>query len=105
MRMALRIAGLVFLAIAFVFLVIDGTMSLAANAPVISSTAAAWTMIDGNGPATVEAMVKASVPGFVWDDGLGLLLMVPGWLLFGVPGAAMVYAGRPRRFGRSYSAI
>ena len=105
MHLALRIAGLIFLAFAFVFLVVDGTMSLAANALVISSTAATWTMIDGIGPATIEAIVKANAPGFVWDDGLGLLLMVPGWLLFGVPGAVMVYLGRPRRFGRNYSAI
>lgn len=38
------------------------------------------------------------VAPFIWDPIFVSLLSVPGWLLFGLPGALMIWAARPKGF-------
>ena len=46
--------------------------------------------------AAVRSFVRGTIHPALWDPVMTGAMALPGWLLFGVPGAVFVYAFRPR---------
>ena len=93
----LRFLSGVFLLVAVIAGVYDGTRSLSAHAPVMTSLLEQWSYL---APATLSAArnaVRRSTHPLVWDAGIGKLLLLPTWSVFAFLGVLAAYAGRRRR--------
>jgi hypothetical protein len=93
----LRFLAAVLLLVAVVAGVYDGTRSLAAHAPVMTSLLEHWSKLAPAALGTVQSVVRRSTHPLVWDMGLGKLLLLPTWCVFAVLGIIAAYAGRRRR--------
>ncbi len=91
-----RFLAALFLLIAVIAGVYDGTRSLAADRLVMASLIEHWTTIAPTLLNTSQAAVKRIHP-MLWDAGLGQLLLLPAALSLFVIGVACAYAGRRRR--------
>ncbi|MBJ3785858.1 hypothetical protein [Devosia sediminis] len=98
MRLLLRILGTWLIGLALIFLVMDGTKSLAANALVFTSLGQAWTQMH---PASLDAVNGFFESRFFADllaVALAALMTYPAFAVLGVPGVVLALAGRrPRR--------
>lgn len=98
MRLVLRILGTWLIGLALIFLVIDGTKSLAANALVFASLGQAWSQLH---PASLEAVSGFFESRFFADllhVAMQALLTYPVFAVLGVPGIILALMGRrPRR--------
>lgn len=98
MRLLLRILGTWLIGLALIFLVMDGTKSLAANTLVFTSFGQAWTQLH---PPSLEATTGFLESRFFADllsVTLAALLTYPAFAVLGVPGIVLALAGRrPRR--------
>jgi hypothetical protein len=92
-----RFLAAVFLLIAVIAAVHDGTRSLAANQLVMSSLIEHWSALAPKLLESAQAAVKRSTHPLVWDAGFAKLLQLPSALLLCVVGMAFAYAGRRRR--------
>jgi len=93
----LRFLAGVFLLVAVIAGVYDGTRSLSADAPVMTSLLEQWSYL---APATLSAArnaVRRSTHPLVWDAGIGKLLLLPTWSVFAFLSVLAAYAGRRRR--------
>lgn len=100
MRLVMRLAGLVLLAASLVFVVVDGTRTLAANAVVLTPIGASWQQIDVTSFAAVRHFVTAHLGPFAWTLLSQTLLGWPGFAVLGVPAVLLVIAGWSRHRGR-----
>ena len=98
MRLLLRILGTWLIGLALIFLVMDGTKSLAANALVFTSLGQAWTQLH---PASLEGVTGFFESRFFADllaVTMTALLTYPAFVVLGVPGIVLALMGRrPRR--------
>jgi hypothetical protein len=97
MAAALRFLSSALLLIAVIAIVYDGTRTLAAHTLVLTSLGEHWAKL---APATLPAArsaVQRYAHPLVWEMGIGKLLLVPCWIVFGVLGLIVAYAGRRRR--------
>jgi hypothetical protein len=97
MLLFFRFLAGVFLLVAVIAAVFDGTRSLAAGSMVTTSLVEHWSSI---APATLsgaQATVSRVTHPLVWDLGVRKLLQVPTWALFAVLGLLFAFAGRRRR--------
>jgi hypothetical protein len=92
-----RFLAAVLLLIAVIAAVYDGTRSVGANRLVTTSLADHWTTLAPTLLSTTKAAVQRSSHPMVWDMGVGRLLAVPAWGIFGGLGLILAYAGRRRR--------
>lgn len=97
MLLFLRFLAAVFLLMAVIAGVYDGTRSLAADKLVMISLLEHWASLAPGLLAATQGFVRRLVHPLAWDQGLGKLLQVPAWLLFGALGLLLAYAGRRRR--------
>jgi len=98
MRLILRVAGTWLIGLALVWLVIDGTRSLGANALVYTSLADLWTQIHPPSLDGVKAFLGSRFFADLLDVALKAVLDYPAFAVFGVPGILLALAGRaPRR--------
>lgn len=95
-RTFLRSVGFVLVACAFAALVVDGSRSIAAKSVMIFSIGdtAGWLL-----PARTEALRKAlaALPSGALRGAAETLFTLPTSLAAVIVGAALLYAGRPRR--------
>jgi hypothetical protein len=96
-RFLLRFLGLWILAAAFVALVIDGTRSIAANAPQITKLAKTWYDISPNSLVLLQPAVERHVGRWLWNPVIQTVLERPTWLVLGVLGAILVVLGRKKK--------
>jgi hypothetical protein len=96
-RFILRFFGLWTLAAAFIFLVYDGTKSIAANAIHFTIAKDLWSSIDHPSRAAFELWVMNHLPPWVWDPVVRTILDQPAWLILGVIGAVMIIAGQKKK--------
>jgi hypothetical protein len=96
MLLFFRFLAALFLLIAVIAGVYDGTRSMAADRLVTASLLEHWTAIAPTLLNTSQAAVKRLHP-MLWDAGLGQLLQLPASLFFFVLGVLFAYAGRRRR--------
>jgi len=65
-RFVLRFLGLLSLALGFIFLVYDGTKSIADQTVYISSVESTWSNVDQNSLASLQPEVERRVGPQVW---------------------------------------
>lgn len=96
-RFLFRFFGLLLLALAFIFLVYDGTRSIGANAIVVTKVTEFWSSIHQASRESFEIWVKQTAPGWVWDPVLRNVVEQPTWLVLGVVAAFMIVVGRKKK--------
>ncbi|MCP4306867.1 MAG: hypothetical protein GY788_18715 [bacterium] len=104
-----RFTGLWLIAGALVALVIDGTKTIAASALTVTPLGEAWA--DVLGPSSVMAAqifvqrtIETYIGHWLWDPLIQWILMLPTWLVLGLLGSWLVYAGRKRRLRSAFAA-
>lgn len=93
----LRFLASVFLLIAVIAAVYDGTRSLKADHMVSTPLVEHWSSL---APSSLEASKKAvqrNLDPLIWDVGVLKLLNLPAWALFAGLGIMLAYIGRRRR--------
>ena len=92
-----RSLAAVFLLIAVLAAVYDGTRSLAADKLVVTSLLEHWATLAPTLLNTAQGAVKRATHPLVWDAGLGRLLLLPASAVLCAIGVIFAYAGRRRR--------
>jgi hypothetical protein len=95
-RFLSRFIGLWILAAGFVFLVYDGTKSIAGNAIFITRLKDSWYAIHAASLASLEPVVKEVSP-WLWDPVITSVLVAPTWSVLGVLGAILILLGRRKK--------
>jgi hypothetical protein len=102
-RFLVRTLGLVFLAAAFIFLVIDGTKSIAANAlfpPLLTPLNETWTQLHEllHAPSLQQLQPAIEqVSPWLWDPLTLAVLSAPTFAVIGALGVILVVVGRRRK--------
>jgi hypothetical protein len=98
-RFLLRTLGLILLATAFVFLIVDGTKSIGNQRlfpPVLTSLNETWTVVDASSLQRLEPRIKGLSP-WLWDPVALAILNAPTFVVLGAIGAVLVLLGRRRK--------
>jgi hypothetical protein len=102
-RFLLRTLGVVVLAAAFIFLVIDGTKSIAANAlfpPLLTPLNETWTQLHEviHAPSLLQLQgAIEQVAPWLWDPLALAVLNAPTFAVIGAIGVILMVLGRPRK--------
>jgi hypothetical protein len=96
MRATLRFIAAVFLLIAVLAAVYDGTRTLAAHTLVTTSLLEHWSKIAPTLLNAAQAGVKRASHPLVWDAGIAPLLRLPAAVILAIVGVLLAYAGRRR---------
>jgi fluoride ion exporter CrcB/FEX len=98
MRLVFRLLGTWMIGIALVFLVVDGTKSLAANALVFTGFGQAWSQLHSPSLDAVSGFFESRFFADLLHVLLQNVLTYPAFTVFAVPGVMLALAGRrPRR--------
>ncbi|WIY52131.1 hypothetical protein O9Z70_11710 [Devosia sp. YIM 151766] len=98
MRLVFRLLGTWLIGLALIFLVIDGTRSLAANVIVFTSLGQAWSQLHIASLETVSSFFDSRFFADLLEVMLQALLSYPAFAVLAVPGLVLALAGRrPRR--------
>jgi hypothetical protein len=103
MKFVFRMFATWLVGVALVLLIIDGTRMLSANAFVYTPFAETWEALNAASLQGLRELVETRMHPAVWQSLLMPFLNLPGWVLFGVPGLMLAFAGgkrAPRRFRR-----
>jgi hypothetical protein len=95
-RFLLRFIGLWTLAAAFIFLVYDGTKSIASNALFFTRVKDVWGSIHQTSLIALQPNLE-SIAGFLWDPGMTTLLDAPVTVALLILGVILLLLGRKRR--------
>jgi len=96
-RFILRFLGLWILAAAFVFLVYDGTKSIAAGVVLTKPFGETWNDVHSNSLLLLQPAIERHVAVWLWDPVMLSILTAPTWLVLGVIGAILVLLGRKKK--------
>lgn len=96
MRLVLRIIGTWLVGLALIFIVIDGTRSLAANAISITPIAQTWMGLHPQSIDLVRAFFASRLFAPLLDQAFTAFLDFPTFAVLGVPGILLALAGRTR---------
>jgi len=96
-RFLFRILGLLFLAAAFVFVVYDGTKSIAANALVYTKVDEIWSLLHAASLQQLQPFIEKNAPPWLWDPVARTVLDAPAMAAFGIVGAILVPLGRRKK--------
>jgi hypothetical protein len=95
-RFVLRSLGLWILAAGFVFLVYDGTKSIAANLLYVTKLGDTWNLIHSTSLQHLQPVIERHIP-WLWDPVIASVLNAPTWLVFAVLGAILILLGRKKK--------
>jgi hypothetical protein len=95
-RFLFRFLGLLCLALGFIFLVYDGTKSIADQKWNVTRVADAWTAVHETSLAQVKPTLERIAP-VLWDPGAVTVLYAPSWLVLVILGAILLLIGRRKR--------
>jgi hypothetical protein len=96
-RFLLRFVGLLLLATAFIFLVYDGTKSIANQQLLYVKVSDVWAMIDQNTLKQLQPVIEKHAPHWLWDPVTIAVLNAPTWLVLGILAAILILLGRKKR--------
>jgi hypothetical protein len=97
-RFLLRFLGLWVLAAAFVFLIYDGTKSIAGNAIFVTKAGDVWFNVHQNSLQLVQPAVERYVGDWLWQSGIQpYLLEQPAWLVLGILAIILILLGRKKK--------
>ncbi|MEA3027704.1 MAG: hypothetical protein QOF91_2989 [Alphaproteobacteria bacterium] len=95
-RFVLRLIGLLCLALGFIFLVYDGTRSIADNSWHITDVRFVWTQVHDSSISQLQPAVERVAP-WLWDPILVRFLSAPSALVLSLFGAILLVVGRKKR--------
>ena len=95
-RFLLRFIGLLLLALAFIFLVYDGTKSIADQRLYVTKLAEVWASVHETSLTQVRPTLDGLAP-WLWDPLATSVLNAPTCLVLIVIGTILVLLGRKRR--------
>ncbi len=96
-RFLFRTLGLLFLAAAFVFLVYDGTRSIAANEPVYTKVEEVWSLVHATSLQQLQPWIDKNAPHWLWDPVMTTTLDAPAVVALGILGAILIPLGRRKK--------
>jgi hypothetical protein len=97
-RFVLRFVGLVLLALGFLFLVHDGTKSIADQTIYISTVGATWDNIHQNSLTALQPAVELLAGAWVWNGVIQpYFLKQPISLVLAIVGAILILLGRKKK--------
>src|SRR5262249_12729316 len=96
-RFLLRTLGLLFLAAAFIFLVYDGTRSIAANVLLYSKVDEIWSLVHAASLQQLKPAIEKNAPAWLWDPVATTVLDSPATVVFGIIGAILILLGRRKK--------
>ena len=96
-RFLLRTLGLLFLATAFIFLVYDGTRSIAANVLLYSKVDEIWSLVHAASLQQLQPLIEKNAPRWLWDPVATTVLDAPAIVALGVIGAILILLGRRKK--------
>ena len=96
-RFLFRLVGLLSLALGFVFLVYDGTKSIADQRMYLTTVGEVWAVVHETSLAQVRPLAEGLAP-WLWDPVADTVLNgVPAWAVLVIFGAVLILIGRKRR--------
>jgi hypothetical protein len=96
-RFLLRTLGLLFLAAAFIFLVYDGTRSIAANMLLYSKVDEIWSLVHQASLQQLQPLIEKNAPPWLWDPVMTTILEAPVIVVLAVVGAILIVLGRRKK--------
>jgi hypothetical protein len=97
-RFVLRFVGLLCLALGFIFLVHDGTKSIADQTMYLSSVGSTWSNIHQGSLTALQPVVERTLGAWFWQGVLEpYLLEQPVSLVLAIVGAALILLGRKKK--------
>jgi hypothetical protein len=95
-RFLLRFIGLCLLATAFVFVVYDGTKSIANQHLIYARIVDTWAMVDQPTLNQAQAWLKLKAP-WAWDPYTQMLFDLPTWAVLAVLALILILIGRKKK--------
>ena len=95
-RFLLRTLGLWVLAAGFIFVIYDGTKSIASNALFLTRVKDVWGTIHQNSMVALQPTLEG-IAGFLWDPGMTTFLDQPVIIVLVIIGALLLILGRKKR--------
>ena len=96
-RFLFRFFGLWILAAGFIFLIYDGTKSIAGGALFVTKLGQTWTDINAASLQLLQAAVEGRVSAGLWQYVIQPVLEQPTWLVLGVLGIVLMLLGRKKK--------
>jgi len=96
-RFLSRTLGLLFLATGFIFLVYDGTRSIAANALLYSKVDEIWSLVHQASLQQLQPLIEKKAPPWVWDPVITTVLDAPATVALAIVGAILILLGRRKK--------
>jgi len=96
-RFLLRFLGLWILAAAFVWLVVDGTKSIAGNSLSFTQLGKTWYDLNPNSLQLLQPAIERHVAVWLWNPVIQTVLEQPTWLVLGVVGSILILLGRKKK--------
>jgi hypothetical protein len=95
-RFLLRFIGLWLLAAGFIFLIYDGTKSIADHAVYFSKVIDVWSTVHQNSLIALQPAIEGKLP-WLWNPALVSVLNQPAFLALGIIGTLLILLGRKKR--------
>ena len=96
-RFLFRFVGLILLALAFIFLVYDGTKSIAGDQIYFTKLGDVWNAIHSTSLQLLQPAIERHVAQWLWDPVILSVLTAPACLVFAVIGAILMLLGRKKK--------
>jgi ABC-type phosphate transport system permease subunit len=96
-RFLFRFVGLLGLALGFVFLVYDGTKSIANRSLEMTTVERFWNEVYSRSPQDVLRPLTAPIASWLWDPVTVTLLGAPIWIALAVVAAILMILGRKKK--------
>jgi hypothetical protein len=96
-RFLFRFAGLLLLALAFIFVIYDGIRSISDGSILLTTSHQIWNATDDSSLKAFQAMVERYAGADIWQFGVVLILNQPASALFCVLGAVLIVLGRKKK--------
>ena len=96
-RFLLRSLGLWLLAAGFIFVVYDGTKSIAGNAIFVTKLGEDWNNVHSTSLQLLQPAIERHVAIWLWDPVALTILTAPTWVVLGIIGSIFILIGRKKK--------
>jgi len=95
-RFLLRFIGLLCLALGFIFLVYDGTKSIADQRWYVTKVSDVWITVQESSLTKLKPALEG-IAGWLWDPVVVNVLNAPSWLVLLILGTVLILLGRKKK--------
>jgi hypothetical protein len=96
-RFVFRVLGLWILAAAFIFLIYDGTKSIAASRFYITKLVDTWNAVHFTSLQALQPIIENRIGTWAWEKATLPVLNAPTWVVLGIIGILLVLLGRKKK--------